>query len=294
MDCSAGFSPLNAATAAADARSVCIQALSTLLWFAVCHTCRPMKLLRLFVAVVFKVFYITVLNFLLGTANCSWLAQDKVHYNFDFPSKSTPVRGSSLLSIGGACCWEEEGGQQQGMREVWQAQAAQQPGSKPAWQAAHALNCNCNNAVVCWWLCRAADCMAMPHLATLAISGVTAVVVIAVHGILSLAEVTPNPVSQNWLASAHSEVEVKTWVFKTAIVLAANILAGNHQVQAIIILLAAGWIVYVHIRYVSAGPQPGSCCRQGCGVEWRAPHVGTTLVGAWSSRSPAVWHALCG
>lgn len=96
--------------------------------------------------------------------------------------------------------------------------------------------------------------MAMPHLATLAISGVTAVVVIAVHGVLSLAEVTPNPISQNWLASAHSEVEVKTWVFKTAIVLSANILTGNNQVQAIIILLAAGWIVYVHIRYVSAGP----------------------------------------
>lgn len=48
-----------------------------------------MKLLRLFVAVVFKVFYITVLNFLLGPANCSWLVPAKVYYNFDFPSKST-------------------------------------------------------------------------------------------------------------------------------------------------------------------------------------------------------------
>lgn len=104
----------------------------------------------------------------------------------------------------------------------------------------------------------AADCMAMPHLATMAIAGVTAVMVIAAHGVLSLAEVTPNPVSQNWLASAHSEVEVKTWVFKTLIVLAANILVGHNQVQSIIILIPAGWIVYVHIRYVS-GWCIGSC-----------------------------------
>jgi hypothetical protein len=48
-----------------------------------------MKLLRLFVAVVFKVFYITVLNYLLGPANCSWLVQSKVYNNVDFPSKST-------------------------------------------------------------------------------------------------------------------------------------------------------------------------------------------------------------
>lgn len=91
----------------------------------------------------------------------------------------------------------------------------------------------------------------MPHVALMAISGVTALAIVAAHGILSLAEVTPNPLSQNWLASAHSEVEVKTWVFKTAIVLAANILAGHLQVQSIIILIAAAWIVYIHIRYVS-------------------------------------------
>jgi hypothetical protein len=91
----------------------------------------------------------------------------------------------------------------------------------------------------------------MPHMALMGISGVTALAVIAAHGILSIAEVTPNPLSQNWLASAHSEVEVKSWVFKTVIVLAVNILVGHLQVQSIIILVAAGWIVYVHIRYVS-------------------------------------------
>lgn len=94
--------------------------------------------------------------------------------------------------------------------------------------------------------------MAMPHLAVITISGATAVVFIAAHGILAIAELTPNPLSRKWLAVAHSEVELKTWVFKTAIVVAANILVGNGQVQSIIILIAAGWIVYVHIRYVSS------------------------------------------
>lgn len=93
--------------------------------------------------------------------------------------------------------------------------------------------------------------MTMPHLAVIAISAVTALGVIAAHGILSLAEVTPNPLSQNWLAAAHSEVEMKTWAFKTLIVIAANILVGNVQAQSIIMLICSGWIVYVHIRYVS-------------------------------------------
>mgnify|MGYP001807095835 CR=1 FL=1 len=59
-----------------------------------------MKLLRLFVAVVFKVFYITVLNYLLGPANCSWLVQSKVYNNVDFPSKSTQGLGMLQLLLG--------------------------------------------------------------------------------------------------------------------------------------------------------------------------------------------------
>lgn len=101
----------------------------------------------------------------------------------------------------------------------------------------------------------------MPHLTLMVVSAVAALAVIAVSGLMSLAEVTPNPVSQNWLAAAHSEVEMKTWVFKTAIVIAANILVGHYQVQSIIILIAAGWIVYVHIRYVSSDT-PGATCRR--------------------------------
>jgi hypothetical protein len=49
---------------------------------------RPVKLLRLFMAVVFKVFYVTVLNYLLGPLNCSWLATAKVRRNVDFPDES--------------------------------------------------------------------------------------------------------------------------------------------------------------------------------------------------------------
>jgi hypothetical protein len=57
------------------------------LLLAMC-ACRPVKLLRLVTAVVFKVFYITVLNYLLGPLNCSWLAVAKVRYNVDFPDQS--------------------------------------------------------------------------------------------------------------------------------------------------------------------------------------------------------------
>jgi len=98
--------------------------------------------------------------------------------------------------------------------------------------------------------------MAMPHFALEVVGAAGAVLVIATGGLMSLGEVTPNPVSRNWLATAHSEVEVKTWVFKTAIVLSANILTGSAQIQSIVILIAAGWIVYVHIRYVSRVRNP--------------------------------------
>jgi hypothetical protein len=119
----------------------------------------------------------------------------------------------------------------------------------------------------------------MPHLTLMVVSAVAALGVIAVSGLMSLAEVTPNPVSQNWLAAAHSEVEMKTWVFKTAIVIAANILVGHYQVQSIIILIAAGWIVYVNIRYVSRDMwgyqqlgRQGVCCKDARG---RGPVIGS-------------------
>lgn len=134
--------------------------------------------------------------------------------------------------------------------------------------------------------CCTADCMAMPHLAVIAISGVTAIVFIAAHGILAIAELTPNPLSKKWLAVAHSEVELKTWVFKTAIVVAANVLVGNGQVQSIIILIAAGWIVYVHIRYVSSPTRAAASClssergrRRGQGPHARNQPVGGVTPG---------------
>jgi hypothetical protein len=76
-------------------------------------------------------------------------------------------------------------------------------------------------------------------------------VFIVISGLFALADVTPNPVSQNWLATAHSGVEVKTWVFKTLIVICANALTGFLKVHVTPILIFATWIAYVHVRWVS-------------------------------------------
>jgi hypothetical protein len=103
--------------------------------------------------------------------------------------------------------------------------------------------------------------MAMPHLALEVVAAVGCIIVIAVAGLLALADVTPNPVSQNWLATAHSGVEVKSWLFKTAIVVAANVLAGFGQLQCMLIMIAAGWTAYVHVRYVSRTCGGVGCCR---------------------------------
>jgi hypothetical protein len=91
----------------------------------------------------------------------------------------------------------------------------------------------------------------MPHLVSMAVGGVGCILVVAVGGLMALGEVTPNPVSQNWLATAHSEVEVKAWLLKSAMVLCANMLAGYAEVQTVLVMIAAGWIAYVHVRYVS-------------------------------------------
>lgn len=51
---------------------------------AAASTHRPLKLLRLVVAVFYKVFYVTVLNYLLGPLCCSWLVPGSTHRNVDF------------------------------------------------------------------------------------------------------------------------------------------------------------------------------------------------------------------
>jgi hypothetical protein len=99
----------------------------------------------------------------------------------------------------------------------------------------------------------AADCHTFPHIANLAVATVFSLVFIAVAGLFALADVTPNPVSQNWLATAHATVEFKTWVFKTAIVICANVFTGFLKLQVTPIMIFAAWIAYVHIRWVSLG-----------------------------------------
>jgi hypothetical protein len=99
--------------------------------------------------------------------------------------------------------------------------------------------------------CSAAECRTLPHIAHITVASVFSVVFILVGGLFALADVTPNPVSQNWLATAHAGVEVKTWVFKTAIVLCANVLTGFLKLQVTPILIFATWIAYVHVRWVS-------------------------------------------
>jgi hypothetical protein len=90
----------------------------------------------------------------------------------------------------------------------------------------------------------------MPYLGTMVASAVFAVIFAAISGLFALADVTPNPVSQRWLAQADSSVEFKAWIFKTVIVLCANVLQGIHNVQSLLILIAAGWLAYTYLRWV--------------------------------------------
>lgn len=82
------------------------------------------------------------------------------------------------------------------------------------------------------------------------IAALGTMMVAAVSGIMSLGEVTPNPTSQNWLAAAHSNVEFKSWLFKTVLVVSANVLAGLPQLQCALVMVAAGWLAYTHVRWV--------------------------------------------
>lgn len=117
------------------------------------------------------------------------------------------------------------------------------------------INCN--------WLSQSADikyyntdfpshnCMEMPHLSQLAIAAAFSVTYIAVGGLFALADASPNPVSQRFMASAHSSVEVKAWAFKTIIVLCINLLSGFWKLQAVPILIFTTWMAYVYVRWVS-------------------------------------------
>jgi lipopolysaccharide/colanic/teichoic acid biosynthesis glycosyltransferase len=104
----------------------------------------------------------------------------------------------------------------------------------------------------------AAECRTFPHIAHLTVAIVFSLVFIAVAGLFALADVTPNPVSQNWLATAHATVEFKTWVFKTMIVICANALNGFLKLQVTPIMIFTAWIAYVHIRWVSRALAVGS------------------------------------
>lgn len=96
-----------------------------------------------------------------------------------------------------------------------------------------------------------AVCFSMPHITHGAVAAVMALLVIIMAGLISLGDATPNPVSQHWMCAAHSQVEQKAFLFKTVIVLSANLLSGHWQAQASIILVAAGWLAYVYVRWVS-------------------------------------------
>jgi hypothetical protein len=91
----------------------------------------------------------------------------------------------------------------------------------------------------------------MPQVIHMAVGGVFAAITILVGGLYALGDADYNPVSQVWLASSRSEVEVKAWFFKTVVVLGANLLMGHWQVQSIAILIACGWLAYVYVRWVS-------------------------------------------
>lgn len=195
--------------------------------------------------VFYKIFYVTALNYFLGALNCSWLVTSNVHYNVDFPNQSRLGKGTAR---GGMLHMPPVGVDSWSLTLVHGDRLAQ----SPTLITRHAdSRMFCFLAAVPLLAARLADCMVMPHMVLMLVAAVAAVLAIAVSGLMSLAEVTPNPASQNWLAAAHSAVEVKTWAFKTAIVISANILVGNQQVQSILLLIAAGWIAYVHLRYVS-------------------------------------------
>ena len=94
-------------------------------------------------------------------------------------------------------------------------------------------------------------CLEMPHVAQLTVSVIFAALHIAVGGLFALADVSPNPVSQRFMATAHSEVEVKAWGFKTLIVLCINLLSGFWKLQAVPIMIFAFWLAYIYVRWVS-------------------------------------------
>lgn len=95
------------------------------------------------------------------------------------------------------------------------------------------------------------SCLEMPYVAQLTASAIFAVLHIMIGGLFALADVSPNPVSQRYVATAHSEVEVKAWGFKTLIVLCINLLSGYWKLQAVPIMIFAFWMAYTYVRWVS-------------------------------------------
>jgi hypothetical protein len=93
-------------------------------------------------------------------------------------------------------------------------------------------------------------CGSTEHLIQLAVCGALALVHMAIGGALALGDVTPNPVSRHALATAHSSTPVKAWALRTLIVLSANLLTGFWKLQGCMMLIAVGWLTYVHVRWV--------------------------------------------
>jgi hypothetical protein len=106
----------------------------------------------------------------------------------------------------------------------------------------------------------------MPAAIHVAVGAAIALLVAAAGALFAFADVTNDLKSRMWMANAHAAVELKGWALRTLIVLSSNLLIGNPQAQSLINLVAAGWLAYVYLRWVSAhaclrrhGPV-NSCC----------------------------------
>mmetsp|Transcript_27632 Transcript_27632/g.60501 ORF Transcript_27632/g.60501 Transcript_27632/m.60501 type:complete len:2143 (+) Transcript_27632:192-6620(+) len=99
------------------------------------------------------------------------------------------------------------------------------------------------------------NCMAMPHLALMALGGITCIVFMFSAGAMLVAACDLNPIARGLLASPTAWMRLKVLCAKTAIIIAADTLDSTYKVQTLLMTLSIFltlWFVTRSLPYYRA------------------------------------------
>jgi hypothetical protein len=81
---------------------------------------------------------------------------------------------------------------------------------------------------------------------------VMAVIFMGMALAMVLADFEMNPISNRWLSSPHTRVEMRAFIMKSIMTISTVVLADLLKVQALVLTISAFYLWWSYVRWVSA------------------------------------------